>query len=58
MSTPATICIVRWSNRVFRYSYLEALVLERFTAKYGDAVSIEWCAFELRPNLPLQPQSG
>lgn len=38
-----------WSDYVCPFCYLEEPVLERVRREYGDAVDVEWRAFELRP---------
>jgi predicted DsbA family dithiol-disulfide isomerase len=41
--------ITVWSDYVCPFCYLEAPVLERIRREYGDAVDVDWRAFELRP---------
>lgn len=43
------IRITVWSDYVCPFCYLEEPVLERIRREYGDAVDVEWRAFELRP---------
>lgn len=38
-----------WSDYVCPFCYLEEPVLERLRQEYGEAVELEWRAFELRP---------
>jgi predicted DsbA family dithiol-disulfide isomerase len=38
-----------WSDYVCPFCYLEAPVLKRLAAEYGDGLTIRWRAFELRP---------
>lgn len=38
-----------WSDYVCPFCYLEEPVLERIRREYGDAVDVDWRAFELRP---------
>src|SRR5262245_16865457 len=38
-----------WSDYVCPFCYLELPVLDRLQAEYGTRLSIEWRAFELRP---------
>jgi predicted DsbA family dithiol-disulfide isomerase len=39
-----------WSDFVCPFCYLEAPVLDALRAEFGDALDIQWCAFELRPD--------
>ena len=41
--------ITVWSDYVCPFCYLEVPVLERIRREYGDALEIDWRAFELRP---------
>jgi predicted DsbA family dithiol-disulfide isomerase len=41
--------ITVWSDYVCPFCYLEAPVLERIRREFGDAVDVDWRAFELRP---------
>lgn len=41
--------ITVWSDYVCPFCYLEEPVLERIRQEYGEAVDLEWHAFELRP---------
>jgi predicted DsbA family dithiol-disulfide isomerase len=41
--------ILVWSDYVCPFCYLELPVLDRLREELGDAVSIDWRAFELRP---------
>lgn len=41
--------ITVWSDYVCPFCYLEEPVLERIRREHGDAVDLEWRAFELRP---------
>ena len=57
MSEPAVRLDV-WSDYVCPFCYLEEPVLARIKQEFGDAVQVEWRAFELRPEpVPtLDPQ--
>lgn len=39
-----------WSDFVCPFCYLEAPVLDALRAEFGDALDIQWRAFELRPD--------
>jgi predicted DsbA family dithiol-disulfide isomerase len=41
--------ITVWSDYVCPFCYLEEPVLEQIRREYGDAVNVQWRAFELRP---------
>lgn len=41
--------ITVWSDYVCPFCYLKEPVLERICQEYGEAVDLEWRAFELRP---------
>lgn len=44
-----SVRILVWSDYVCPFCYLELPVLDRLREELGEAVSIEWRAFELRP---------
>ena len=46
---PARARITVWSDYVCPFCYLEEPYLENVAESYGDRVSLEWRAFELRP---------
>lgn len=48
-ANPATLRIDVWSDYVCPFCMLEMPVLDALAAEYGDALRIEWRAFELRP---------
>ena len=48
LTTPAVVIDV-WSDYVCPFCWLEAPVLDRVKARFGDAVQVVWHAFELRP---------
>lgn len=48
MDTPVRIQV--WSDYVCPFCVLEEPVLEQIAALFGDAVRIEWRAYELRPD--------
>jgi len=43
------IQITVWSDYVCPFCYLEAPVLDRIRQEYGEALDLQWRAFELRP---------
>ena len=43
------IRITVWSDYVCPFCYLAEPLLERIRQEYGEAVDLEWRAFELRP---------
>jgi predicted DsbA family dithiol-disulfide isomerase len=43
------IRITVWSDYVCPFCYLEAPVLNRLRAEYGELLEVDWRAFELRP---------
>lgn len=45
----AKVRVTVWSDYVCPFCYLEEPVIERIRQEYGDAVEVEWRAFELRP---------
>jgi len=57
MNTKAAIHINVWSDYVCPYCYLEIPVIDKAIDIYGDRITIQWRAFELRPEpVPtLQP---
>jgi predicted DsbA family dithiol-disulfide isomerase len=49
MANHASVSIAVWSDYVCPFCYLEAPVLERLSEAYGEALDLQWRAFELRP---------
>ena len=49
LAGPAVVIDV-WSDYVCPFCWLEASVLDRVRARFGDAVEVRWHAFELRPD--------
>lgn len=47
--TKQRVAIDVWSDYVCPFCYLELPVLEALEQEYGDLVTVEWRAFELRP---------
>ena len=58
MTKTVQIQIDVWSDYVCPFCYLEEPVFEQLRQEYGDAVQVQWRAFELRPDpIPtLDPQ--
>jgi len=52
--TKQRVAIDVWSDYVCPFCYLELPVLEAVEQEYGDLVTVEWRAFELRPE-PVPP---
>lgn len=48
-----------WSDYICPFCYLELPVVDRLRDEFGDALSVEWHAFELRPQtVPTLDPSG
>jgi predicted DsbA family dithiol-disulfide isomerase len=50
MAAQGPVQILVWSDYVCPFCYLELPVLDRLRAELGNAVAIDWRAFELRPD--------
>lgn len=49
MNAPGIARLDVWSDYVCPFCYLQLPVIDRLRKEFGDAVSVEWHAFELRP---------
>lgn len=49
MTTAPAVHLLVWSDYVCPFCYLELPVIEQVRARYGDRITIDWKAFELRP---------
>lgn len=49
-SVPSSVIISVWSDYVCPFCYLELPVLDELQQKLGDLLTIDWRAFELRPD--------
>lgn len=50
MTAPPAARLFVWSDYVCPFCYLELPVLDELRDRYGDRITIEWKAFELRPD--------